>query len=43
MVNINVGEMAEALYQLRKKYGLYYNPSKMEILEKAIKNKNLLS
>lgn len=27
--------MSEALYQLRKEHGLYYNPSQEEIFEKA--------
>ena len=31
--------MAEALYQLRKKHGLFYNPSEDEILKEAINSK----
>ena len=28
--------MAEALHQLRKKYGLFYNPTDREILEESL-------
>ena len=30
-IMVTFGDMAEALYQLRQKYGLYYNPSEQEI------------
>jgi hypothetical protein len=36
---VTFGEMAEALYSLRQKYGIYYNPTENEILEEAKKNK----
>lgn len=39
-MNITFGDMAEGLYQLRNKYGLYYNPSEYEILQEAINSKN---
>jgi hypothetical protein len=32
---ITFGDMAKALYQLRQKYGLYYNPSEQEIFRYA--------
>lgn len=32
---VTFGDMSEALYQLRKKHGLYYNPSEREIFEYA--------
>ena len=38
-MNINIGEAAEAYYQLKQKYGLHYNPSNREIIEYAIKSK----
>ena len=34
---VEIQYMAEALYQLRRTHGLYYNPSDREILELAIK------
>jgi hypothetical protein len=37
MRNITFGDMAEALHQLREKFGLYYNPSEREIFEEAKK------
>lgn len=36
-IMVTIGDMAEALDRLRKKYGLYYNPSEREILEEAKK------
>lgn len=38
-MNVTIGDMAEALHQLKESNGLYYNPSKNEILEKAIQIK----
>ena len=38
-MNITIGETAEAYYQLKQKYGLYYNPSNRELIEYAIKLK----
>lgn len=35
---VTFGDMAEALYQLRQKYGLYYNPSQQEIFRCAQKD-----
>ena len=32
---VTFGDMAEALYQLRQKYGLYYNPSEEKIFRYA--------
>jgi hypothetical protein len=32
---VTFGDMAESLYQLRQKYGLYYNPSEQEIFRYA--------
>ena len=29
---VTFGDMAQSLYNLRKKYGLYYNPIDQEIL-----------
>ena len=34
---VTFGDMAEALYQLRRRYGLYYTPSEREIFEVAKK------
>jgi len=34
---VTFGDMAEALYRLRKKYGIHYNPSEQEIFEEAKK------
>lgn len=39
-MNITIGDMAEAYYQLRQEYGLYYCPSNREIFEKASEIKN---
>ena len=36
---VTFGDMAESLYRLKQKYGLYYNPSEREILEEALKTK----
>jgi len=38
-MGITIGDMAEALDQLRKENGLFTCPSKSEILERAILNK----
>jgi hypothetical protein len=38
-MGITFDDMAEALYQLRKRNGLYYNPSEQEILREAINSK----
>ena len=32
---VTFGDMSEALYQLRQKYGLYYNPPEQEIFRYA--------
>ncbi len=32
---VTFGDMAEALHQLRNRYGLYYNPSEQKIFEEA--------
>jgi len=38
-VAVTFGDMAESLYRLRQRYGLYYNPSEREIFEEALKTK----
>ena len=37
---ITFGDMAESLYRLRQRYGLYYNPSEREIFEEALKTED---
>lgn len=37
--NITFGDMAQALDNLKKKYGLFYSPSENEILQEARRNK----
>jgi hypothetical protein len=39
---VTFGDMAEALYQLQKRYTFYYNPSEREIFEEAKRRKALL-
>ena len=39
---VTFGDMAEALHQLRNKYGLYYNPSEQELFEEAKRRNALL-
>jgi len=39
---VTFGDMAESLYQLRKKNGLFYNPSEQEIFEEAKRRNALL-
>ncbi len=39
---VTFGNMAESLYQLRKRYGLEYNPSEREIFEEAKRRNALL-
>lgn len=36
---VTIGDMAEALYKLQQKYGIYYQPSEREIYEEAKKQK----
>jgi len=40
-IKITLGHLAEALYQLRKEYGLFANYTEEEILERAIKNEQM--
>ena len=39
---VTLRDMAESLYQLRKRYGLNYNPSEREIFEEAKRRNALL-
>ena len=41
-MNITIGDMSEALAQLREEHGYSYSPSNLRILEKAIEIKKML-
>ena len=35
-MGVTFGDMAEALHQLRQEYGLYYNPPRWQIFNRAL-------